>query len=138
MPSLFEPAQKLRFIAESMQNEINAQFCDLNVDGPRAVLLGGRVGVWCLTRSASITPMIRKPGLLIQGVVAKAAAELGLARVLGSDPAPITRFSLLQDGGGIGRIEWRLKAMTVEVPSTRAPGVGVSAQVPPHQRGDGL
>ena len=90
-----------------------------------------------------------------EGVIAKAAAELDLARVLGSDPAPINRFSLLQDGvksaepeieiqialqegGGIGRIEWRLKAMTVEVPSTRAPGVGVSAQVPPHQRGDGL
>jgi hypothetical protein len=66
MPSLFEPAQKLRFIADSMQNAINAQFCDLNVEGPRAALLGGRVGVWCLTRSASITPMIRKPGLLIR------------------------------------------------------------------------
>ena len=73
-----------------------------------------------------------------EGVVAKAAAESDLARVLGSGPAPINRFSLLQDGGGIGRIEWRLKAMTVDVPSTRAPGVGVSAQVPPHQRGDGL
>ena len=71
------------------------------------------------------------------GLVAKAAAELDLARVLGSGPAPITRFKLpaakssepdyeveieLQDeGGGIGRIEWRLNGMTVEVQPTRAP-----------------
>ena len=63
------------------------------------------------------------------GLVAKAAAELDLARVLGSGPAPITRFKLpaakssepdyeveieLQDeGGGIGRIEWRLNGMAV-------------------------
>lgn len=72
-----------------------------------------------------------------EGLVAKAAAELDLARVLGSGPAPITRFKLpsakssepdydveieLQDeGGGIGRIEWRLNGMTVEVQPTRAP-----------------
>ncbi len=71
------------------------------------------------------------------GLVAKAAAELDLARVLGSGPAPITRFKFptakssepdydveieLQDeGGGIGRIEWRLNGMTVEVQPTRAP-----------------
>ncbi len=72
------------------------------------------------------------------GLVAKAAAELDLARVLGSGPAPITRFShpadgakstepeieiqieLQDEGGGIGRIEWRLNGMTVEVQPTRA------------------
>lgn len=71
------------------------------------------------------------------GVVAQAAAELDLGRVLGSGPAPITRFSLpvegfaapapeidieieLQDeGGGIGRVEWRLNGLTVDV-QTRA------------------
>lgn len=72
-----------------------------------------------------------------QGEVAKAAAELDLARVLGSGPAPITRFSLPRDGakatepeieiqielqdegGGIGRVEWRLNGMTVQVQPTR-------------------
>lgn len=71
------------------------------------------------------------------GLVAKAAAQLDLARIMGSGPAPITRFSLpmqgskatdpevevqieLQDeGGGIGRVEWRLNGMTVEVQPTR-------------------
>lgn len=72
-----------------------------------------------------------------EGLVAKAAAELDLARVLGSGPAPITRFKfpsakssepdyeveieLEDEGGGIGRIEWRLNGMTVEVQPTRAP-----------------
>jgi WD40 repeat protein len=71
------------------------------------------------------------------GTVAKAAAELDLARILGSGPAPYTQFSFpregakaqsadidveieLQDeGGGIGRVEWRLNGMTVEVQPTR-------------------
>ncbi len=71
------------------------------------------------------------------GVVAAAAAELDLGRILGSGPAPVTRFSLpvegfnapapeidveveLQDeGGGIGRVEWRLNGLTVDV-QTRA------------------
>ena len=71
------------------------------------------------------------------GLVAKAAAQLDLGRIMGSGPAPITRFSLplqgstasdpeidvqieLQDeGGGIGRVEWRLNGMTVQVQPTR-------------------
>ncbi len=72
------------------------------------------------------------------GEVARAAAELDLGRIMGSGPAPLPRFSLptqgstatepeveiqieLQDeGGGIGRIEWRLNGVTVEVQPTRA------------------
>ena len=72
------------------------------------------------------------------GAVARAAAELDLGRIMGSGPAPATRFSLprqgskatepeveiqieLQDeGGGIGRIEWRLNGVTVQVQPTRA------------------
>lgn len=72
------------------------------------------------------------------GTVAKAAAELDLGRVMGSGAAPITRFSFplegfkapdpeveieieLQDeGGGIGRVEWRLNGVTVQVQPTRA------------------
>lgn len=71
------------------------------------------------------------------GQVARAASELDLARIMGSGPAPLTRFSLpmegakaaepeieveieLQDeGGGIGRVEWRLNGVTVEVQPTR-------------------
>lgn len=71
------------------------------------------------------------------GIVTAAAAELDLGRILGSGPAPVTRFSLpvegfnaaapeidveveLQDeGGGIGRVEWRLNGLTVDV-QTRA------------------
>lgn len=67
------------------------------------------------------------------GAVAKAAAALDLGRVMTTGPAPLTRFSLpaqgaqaaepeieveieLQDeGGGIGRIEWRVNGMTVDV-----------------------
>lgn len=72
------------------------------------------------------------------GTVAKAAAELDLGRVMGSGAAPITRFSFpaegfkapdpeieieieLQDeGGGIGRVEWRVNGVTVQVQPTRA------------------
>ena len=72
------------------------------------------------------------------GEVARAAAELDLGRIMGSGPAPYARFSLpkqgsmatepeveieieLQDeGGGIGRIEWRLNGVTVQVQPTRA------------------
>ncbi len=72
------------------------------------------------------------------GAVAKAAQELDLSRVLGSGPAPITRFSfpldgfkaadpeieveaeLSDEGGGIGRVEWRVNGLTVEVQPTRA------------------
>lgn len=72
------------------------------------------------------------------GRVAAAAATLDLGQVLGSGPAPLTRFSfpldgfrsdepevdakvdLSDEGGGIGRIEWRLNGMTVEVQPTRA------------------
>lgn len=71
------------------------------------------------------------------GTVAMAAAELDLARIMGSGPAPVTRFSLPRDGaksadpdidvqielqdegGGIGRVEWRLNGVTVEVQPTR-------------------
>lgn len=81
------------------------------------------------------------------GDVARAAAELDLARIMGSGPAPITRFSLpmdgakaaepeievqieLQDeGGGIGRVEWRLNGLTVEVQPTRA-AVALDEDVP--------
>ncbi|MES2433364.1 MAG: WG repeat-containing protein [Pseudomonadota bacterium] len=179
-------------------DSLNAQFRDLNVDGQRAALLGGRVGVvldpvgihhaydlktgallaeflatpdgeWLMLtpegffaaspngaqlvsvsnglRAFSVDQVYQalyRPDLVAaklagdpDGLVAKAAAELDLARVLGSGPAPITRFKLptakssepdyevqieLQDeGGGIGRIEWRLNGMTVEVQPTRAP-----------------
>ncbi|WP_426035544.1 WG repeat-containing protein [Cypionkella sp. TWP1-2-1b2] len=179
-------------------DEINAQFRNLNLEGPRAALLGGRVAVvldpvgihhaYDLKTGALLTEFLATPdgewlmltpegffaaspngaqlvsvsnGLRAfsvdqvyqalyrpdlvaaklagdpDGLVAKAAAELDLARVLGSGPAPITRFKLpsakslepdyeveieLQDeGGGIGRIEWRLNGMTVEVQPTRAP-----------------
>jgi WD40 repeat protein len=72
------------------------------------------------------------------GIVARAAAELDLGRVMGSGAAPITRFSFpaegfkapdpeieieieLQDeGGGIGRVEWRVNGVTVQVQPTRA------------------
>lgn len=72
------------------------------------------------------------------GEVAKAAAELDLGIILGSGPAPVTRFSFpregskatepeieieieLQDeGGGVGRVEWRLNGMTVAVQSRGA------------------
>lgn len=72
------------------------------------------------------------------GSVAAAAKELDLSRVLGSGPAPITRFSfpldgfkapdpeieveaeLSDEGGGIGRVEWRVNGLTVEVQPTRA------------------
>lgn len=72
------------------------------------------------------------------GIVAAAAAQLDLGRVLGSGPAPRTRFAfpldgfksgepeieakarLDDEGGGIGRIEWRLNGLTVEVQPTRA------------------
>jgi len=72
-----------------------------------------------------------------QGEVARASAELDLGRVLGSGPAPLTRFSdpaegftapspeidieieLQDEGGGIGRVEWRLNGLTVDV-QTRA------------------
>jgi WD40 repeat protein len=72
------------------------------------------------------------------GEVTRAAAELDLGRIMGSGPAPYTRFSMpkqgtiatepeveieieLQDeGGGIGRIEWRLNGVTVQVQPTRA------------------
>ena len=73
-----------------------------------------------------------------QGEVARAAQELDLSRVLGSGPAPYIRFSLpregsmatepeieieieLQDeGGGIGRVEWRLNGLTVDVQARSA------------------
>lgn len=177
---------------------LNAQFRALPGDGPRAALLGGRVGVildqvgihraydlktgallaeflatpdgeWLMLtpegffaasphgaqlvsvsnglRAFSVDQVYQalyRPDLVAaklagdpDGLVAKAAAELDLARVLGSGPAPITRFKLptakssepefeveieLQDeGGGIGRVEWRLNGMTVEVQPTRAP-----------------
>lgn len=72
-----------------------------------------------------------------QGLVAAAAREVDLSRVLGSGPAPSARFAtpldgsvtatadievtieLRDEGGGIGRIEWRLNGLTVEV-QTRA------------------
>ncbi|MFC3182068.1 WG repeat-containing protein [Cypionkella sinensis] len=179
-------------------DELNAEFRALNVDGHRAAVLGGRVGVvidpvglhraydlksgallaeflatpdgeWLMLtpegffaaspngaqlvsvsnglRAFSVDQVYQalyRPDLVAaklagdpDGLVAKAAAELDLARVLGSGPAPITRFKLptakssepdyeveieLQDeGGGIGRVEWRLNGMTVEVQPTRAP-----------------
>ncbi len=72
------------------------------------------------------------------GEVAKAAAVLDLSTVLGSGPAPITRFSfpldgfkapdpeieveaeISDEGGGVGRVEWRVNGLTVEVQPTRA------------------
>ncbi len=72
------------------------------------------------------------------GEVARAAQELDLSRVLGSGPAPYTRFSLPRDGslatepeiqieielqdegGGIGRVEWRLNGLTVDVQARSA------------------
>ena len=72
------------------------------------------------------------------GLVAAAAARLDLGVVLGSGPAPLTRFNFpregtasaepeveveieLQDeGGGIGRVEWRLNGMTVDVQTRSA------------------
>lgn len=71
------------------------------------------------------------------GTVAKAAAGLDLARVLGSGPAPLTRFAfpldgfratdpeieveaeLSDEGGGIGRVEWRVNGVTVSVAPAR-------------------
>jgi len=73
-----------------------------------------------------------------QGAVSKAAAELDLGRILGSGPAPLTRFSLpaegfdapepeidvevelSDEGGGIGRIEWRLNGLTIDVQTRSA------------------
>lgn len=72
------------------------------------------------------------------GEVARAAETLDLSTVLGSGPAPITRFSFPLDGfrapdpeievaaevsdegGGVGRVEWRVNGLTVEVQPTRA------------------
>ena len=72
------------------------------------------------------------------GLVAAAAASLDLGVVLGSGPAPMTKFSfprdgatssepeveieieLLDEGGGIGRVEWRLNGMTVDVQTRSA------------------
>lgn len=72
-----------------------------------------------------------------EGKVAEAAARLDLRSVLGSGPAPRTRLAfplagtkaegelidvgveLIDDGGGIGRIEWRVNGLTAHV-ETRA------------------
>lgn len=67
-----------------------------------------------------------------EGEVAKAAAALDLAAILKTGPAPVTRFALpvpakaetpeieveaeiIDAGGGIGRIEWRVNGLTVAV-----------------------
>jgi len=81
-----------------------------------------------------------------QGEVARAAAELDLGRILGSGPAPITKFSapvegftapapeidveieLQDEGGGIGRVEWRLNGLTVDVQARSAEALVSDAQ----------
>lgn len=72
------------------------------------------------------------------GLVAAAAAKLDLTQVIRSGAAPVTRFSFPVDGfaspepeieveaviedegGGIGRVEWRLNGLTVDVQPTRS------------------
>lgn len=72
-----------------------------------------------------------------EGLVADAAARLDLGAVLGSGPAPRTRLAfpafgtkatgelievgvdLVDDGGGVGRVEWRVNGLTAHV-ETRA------------------
>lgn len=76
-----------------------------------------------------------------EGKVAAAAAQLDLSVILGSGPAPRTRFSfppegslaadevievgveVADEGGGVGRIEWRVNGLTVEVQDAGARGL---------------
>ena len=76
------------------------------------------------------------------GVVAAAAAELDLTAVLGSGPAPRIKLAfpvpgvkaegevidagveLTDEGGGIGRVEWRVNGITADVATRAAEALG--------------
>jgi len=82
------------------------------------------------------------------GEVAKAAAELDLAAILKTGPAPLTRFALpmegteaetpeieveaeiTDEGGGIGRIEWRVNGLTVAVQEGARGAAALESDVP--------
>ena len=81
------------------------------------------------------------------GTLAQAAARLDLTVILGSGPAPQTRFSfppegakaddevieigveINDEGGGVGRIEWRVNGITVEVQARGAAALDASGDV---------